>query len=170
MINIYEIKIIIAPQKKNQNSFKFQINVIKSLFFNVFKEDGDFWFLPEPGYFQLRFSENNKEKVIDYCNKQKIIFQDCQPYKETSCDVKDHQEAFNKIMHECSVIALSKEYSPSKLYERIVHCIFLTFSFDFYEKEKVRESTVLCDMAMNRSYTDGVYNGYRSAKYGENNA
>jgi hypothetical protein len=167
MSEVYEIKIIIAAKKQSQNSFNFQLNIIKSLFFNVFKEDKEFWFLPEPGYFQLRFSENNKDKVIDYCNKKRIIFQDCQPYTENSCDVKDHQEAFNKIMHECSVIALSKEYDPGKLYERIAHCVFLTFSYDFYEKEKRGESTVLCDMALNRSYTDGIYNGHRMAVRGE---
>jgi hypothetical protein len=166
--SIYEIKIYPRSRsiKKGENA-NYKFNTVKAIFFNVFKDDINFWFLPEPFFYQLRFSEKNKDAIIDFCNKKKIDFTDCQPYQDGSCDVKDHQEAFGKIMHECSVIALSKEYEPYALYERITHCVFLTFHNDFYEKEKMVEATVLAKLAIDRSYTDGIFMGRMQERYGK---
>ncbi len=158
-IAIYEIKINIKPSKGYTTNLKFQQNLIKSIYFNVFKEDNNFWFLPEPGYFQIRFSHENKDKIIEYCNKKRLEFEDCRPYQDGSCDVKDHQSAFGKIMHECSVISLSKEYEPYKLYERITHCVFLIFSYGFAEKEFMNEATTLSKLSIDRAYTEGLFMG-----------
>jgi hypothetical protein len=163
--SIYEIKIEYKATKGYTTNLKFRQNLIKSLFFNVFKNDDNFWFLPEPGYFQIRFSESNKEAIIDHCNKKRLVFRDCQPYKDGSCDVKDHQQAFGKLMHECSVISLSKEYDPYALYERISHCVFLIFSYDFAEKIEMNEPMVLSRLAIDRSYTEGLFIGALHERY-----
>jgi len=167
-ISVYEIKIYPRSRSiKKGETANYKFNTIKAIFFNVFKDDINFWFLPEPFFYQLRFSEKNKDAVIDFCNKKKINFADCKPYQDGSCDVKDHQEAFSKIMHECSVIALSKEYEPYALYERITHCVFLTFHNDFVEKERMNEAMVLSKLAMDRSYTEGLFWGSMQEKYGK---
>jgi len=163
--SIYEIKIEYKPTKGYSTNLKFRQNLIKSLFFNVFKDDENFWFLPEPGYFQIRFSAKNKDAILDYCNKKRIEFKNFRPYQDGSYDVRDHQEAFGKIMHECSVISLSKEYDPYALYERITHCAFLIFSYDFAEKKQMNEAMVLSRLAIDRSYTEGLFIGALRERY-----
>jgi len=128
------------------------------------KKDKLFWFLPEPKYLVIRYSKKFDSLI------KKLQTESFYPVKfeysnwiEASDDVAKHADAFTKIMHECSVIALEGGFEPFRLFERIAHCMFLTFSEAFeiqYPKiTRLREAAVLTNIAIGRAETEGFAQG-----------
>ena len=142
--------------------------LLAELYRKVFFDDNNFWFLYEGEYVVIRYSDDHEKQFLDRVDPD-IIGNGCSDWIDSSEEVEKHKLAFSKIMHECAVIALSQEYEPGRLFERITHCVFLIFA-DGIEKENsgipggMLEAQLYSSLALQRVAVKYYGYGIRDAK------
>ena len=153
-----------------------QREVLRLVYGTGLIKDKMFWFLPEGEYTVIRCSK----KFVPAIKKMQTDLEkellagkfEYSSWIEQSEDIRKHADAFTKIMHECSVIALEDDYRPYQLFERITHCIFLEFR-ERIENEypsankRILEPTVLTNIAIARAEIEGFCQGKRYSELTE---
>ncbi len=153
-----------------------QREVLRRIYRTALIKDKMFWFLPEGEYIVIRCSKKFVpaiKKIQSDLEKELLTGRfEYSGWIENSDDVMEHADAFTKIMHECSVIALEDNYRPFELFERITHCIFLEFR-ERIENEypscnkRTLEPTVLTNLAIGRAEIEGFCQGKRYSELTE---
>lgn len=167
-----------GPCSKNFNEdYSVFRHVLVQLYNKVLKDDVNWHFFLEGDYNLLRFSYSFLARVLEVLKEQRVNYlynRDGTTHIKEWVDeqeaTRDHQEHFQKIFHEYSVMAITiEDYTVRKLQniaDRVIHCFynhqFVNFQDGLRDNPNF-ESSLMAALTNSRAFYTGTIVAYKTA-------